>query len=1034
MLKKHSIVSIEGSLKLTSLLLGLLTCLLTIPAASKAASLLDPNFNAGVANGDASIYVTRPLADGKILVGGRFTSANGQPRGYLVRLNSDGSTDTTFNNGNGGPDSTVYDILPLTGGKILVGGAFATYNGVAQRGLVRLNADGTLDPTFNPGGSGIGGTSLSLYVKSIRLQPDTKILAGGIFTSYNGLQRRSVIRLNTDGTPDTSFISPYTSSSPTVEELVLQPDGKILAGNSSSLFTLDRLNTDGSLDPTFPRQTSTVVYSVSLLSDGKILVGGQDTFLPAFRSIKRLNADGSDDNDFLPQQATAVNLTDDITVQPDGKILYAGIFSNDGLSTVALRRLNPDGTTDNLFSAPAGNSNSTGIAVQADGKILLSGSFSTINGQSKIGLVRINSDGTIDNSFNASFFGHGAVYTLTRQPDGKFVAGGSFHQANAAVRQYIARYHSDGSLDASFDPGTGPMADFFSADRPLISDTEIQTDGKILVGGILGGINGQASRSIARFNPDGTVDSSFHSFFTVTDFLQVYDLLTLPDGQILTSFENFGNLSFDSRIVKINPDGSFFGNFWSMQDTVYKMTSQPDGKILIGGILYTPSDAFVGIERLNADGSLDASFQNGTGCNNVVRDMIVQPDGKILIAGSFTTVNGIPRNRIARLNANGSLDTSFDPGTGADSTVWKIALLPNGKVAVGGSFGSFNSVVMSRLAILNTDGSRDASFTSGFDNNPANVVRSMLVQTDGKLLVGGYFQTYDGQPRNSLVRLLTAAPKAVPFDFDGDRKSDLSIFRPSNGEWWYQRSSDEQVPATQFGTGTDKLVPADFTGDGKSDIAVWRPGTGEWFILRSEDGSYFSIPFGTSGDIPAPADFDGDGKADLAVFRPSSGTWFINKSAGGTDIVSFGTTGDFPVTGDYDGDGRADIAIFRPSTGEWWLDRSTSGVVATTFGVSTDKPVQGDFTGDGKTDIAFYRPSSGEWFILRSEDSSYFSLPFGTLGDVPAPGDYDGDGKTDPAVFRPAGATWYVQRSTAGLAIRQFGLASDSPVPAAFVP
>jgi hypothetical protein len=109
-------------------------------------------------------------------------------------------------------------------------------------------------------------------------------------------------------------------------------------------------------------------------------------------------------------------------------------------------------------------------------------------------------------------------------------------------------------------------------------------------------------------------------------------------------------------------------------------------------------------------------------------------------------------------------------------------------------------------------------------------------------------------------------------------------------------------------------------------------------------------------------------------------------------------------------------------------------VAATTFGVGTDKPVPGDFTGDGQSDIAFWRPSSGEWFVLRSDDSSYFSVPFGTTEDVPAPGDYDGDGKFDFAVFRPSNATWYVQRSSAGLAIQQFGLSSDKPVPAAFVP
>jgi hypothetical protein len=268
-------------------------------------------------------------------------------------------------------------------------------------------------------------------------------------------------------------------------------------------------------------------------------------------------------------------------------------------------------------------------------------------------------------------------------------------------------------------------------------------------------------------------------------------------------------------------------------------------------------------------------------------------------------------------------------------------------------------------------------------------------------------------------------------NFDGDGKTDISIYRPSAGEWWINRSSTAQTVAAQFGSTSDKIVPADFSGDGKTDIAFWRPSTGEWFILRSEDGSFYSVPFGAAGDIPAPADYDADGKADTAVFRPSSGTWFINKSAGGTDIVTFGQAGDVPVAGDYDGDGKSDIAIFRPSNGQWWLNRSSQGVVAAAFGTSTDKPVQGDYSGDGKTDIAFWRPSTGEWFILRSEDASFYSIPFGQTGDKPAPGDYDGDGKTDPAVFR--GGVWYLQRSTDGILIVNFGLPGDVPVPSGYL-
>jgi hypothetical protein len=275
----------------------------------------------------------------------------------------------------------------------------------------------------------------------------------------------------------------------------------------------------------------------------------------------------------------------------------------------------------------------------------------------------------------------------------------------------------------------------------------------------------------------------------------------------------------------------------------------------------------------------------------------------------------------------------------------------------------------------------------------------------------------------------------APFDFDGDGKTDLGIYRSSVGEWWIHRSTNGSVFAAQFGASTDRIAPVDFTGDGKADVAFWRPGTGEWFILRSENNTYYSAPFGTAGDSPVPADYDADGKGDVAIFRPSNGLWVIQRSSdSGVVFQQFGTNGDLPIASDYDGDARADVAIFRPSSGEWWLSRSTAGVIAYQFGSSSDKLVPGDYTGDLRSDVAFWRPATGEWFILRSEDTSYFSAPFGTTGDTVAPGDYDGDGKFDLTVFRPSSAMWFSQRTTAGTLSVPFGVGTDTPLPSAFVP
>jgi hypothetical protein len=284
---------------------------------------------------------------------------------------------------------------------------------------------------------------------------------------------------------------------------------------------------------------------------------------------------------------------------------------------------------------------------------------------------------------------------------------------------------------------------------------------------------------------------------------------------------------------------------------------------------------------------------------------------------------------------------------------------------------------------------------------------------------------------------VTAGPASVkaPFDFDGDNKTDVSIFRPSNGQWWWSRSSDGQTYAAAFGNATDNIIPADFTGDGVADIALWRPTTGEWFVLRSENMSFYSFPFGAAGDVPVPGDYDGDTKADNAVFRASGNTWFIQKSGGGIDTIVFGGTGDKPAVGDYDGDNKTDVAIYRPSTGVWWIRNSSTGnTAAYQFGIATDLPVQGRYTADNKTDVAFYRPSTGEWFVLRSENLTFYSVPFGTIGDVPVPGDYDGDGRFDTSVFRPSNANWFIDRTSAGTLILQFGVTTDKPVPNAYVP
>ena len=283
--------------------------------------------------------------------------------------------------------------------------------------------------------------------------------------------------------------------------------------------------------------------------------------------------------------------------------------------------------------------------------------------------------------------------------------------------------------------------------------------------------------------------------------------------------------------------------------------------------------------------------------------------------------------------------------------------------------------------------------------------------------------------------ILTRPMVAAPFDYDGDRRTDPSVFRPSSGSW-YLLGSTAGFSAYQFGAPGDLLTPADFTGDGKTDVAVFRPSAGTWFILRSEDSTFYGAGFGSAIDIPTPGDFDGDGRADLAVYRPGSQAyWYLLQSTAGFAVVPFGTMGDVPAAGDFDGDGKSDVSVYRPSLGQWFRFNSSNGsFYGVQFGTAGDMIVPGDYTGDGKTDSAIFRPSTSTWYILRSEEPTFYGAGFGTAGDTPAPGDYDGDGRYDLAIWRSgAQSIFYIQQSSAGFSAIPWGLAGDRPTPNAFV-
>lgn len=282
---------------------------------------------------------------------------------------------------------------------------------------------------------------------------------------------------------------------------------------------------------------------------------------------------------------------------------------------------------------------------------------------------------------------------------------------------------------------------------------------------------------------------------------------------------------------------------------------------------------------------------------------------------------------------------------------------------------------------------------------------------------------------------VTAPPKNVVSDFDGDGRTDLSRFSPATGQWTIERSSDGTQFGFPWGLDTDVLVPADYDGDGKSDIAIWRPSDGSWWIYGS-GGQVNVLQFGLAGDIPVAGDFDADGKADIAVWRPNGGIWYVMQSTLGLRITQWGMVGDKPVTADWDGDGKTDIGVFRPSEGIWFIIQSSSSISTYAYwGIAGDRPIGGDFNGDGRSEYTIYRPSEGIWYVLDGVAGTYFAVPWGLAEDIPVAGDYDGDSKMDLSVYRPSEGNWYrLNSSDISFAGFNFGQPGDRPAPASANP
>lgn len=1021
----------------------------------------DAAFNAGVANGQAQGYVSAIQPDGKVIIGGSYTEANGESKGYLVRVNGvNGSLDTTFNASGLGPNATVLAILVLSDGKIMIGGDFTSYNGTASNRLIRLNADGTRDTTFSGSGLSAG------RVTSIVQQSDGKIVvAGQSISNYNGATAWGWFRVNTNGTRDTTFLSQF-SAAPGIDQIVLQPDGKfIMVGGftgyqSTAVMGVLRANSDGTLDTTFNTGgagTDGWVASAALQPDGDVLIGGSFTSyngVPTGPFI-RLLSNGVVDGGFIPPSlSAATSYVESIEVQADGGIVAAGAMDFGGGVMKPVIRVNTFGSLDTGFNPGPSDNLAYDVKLTSSGDVLLTGWFTRVGSTDRPGVARIFSNGTVDPTFNFAISKQGTILSVLPQPDGKVIAVGNFQTANGVTYKDIVRFNANGSIDTSFVSGLGTAANNYRYGRAVLT-AELQPDGKILVGGDFGSFNGSGRHGLVRLNANGSLDTSFDLDPTAFDYgrdVWIYDIAIAPDGKIICAGLSYAPGAGSPNVIwRLNPNGSIDSTFGrrtgNSQATGVIITS--DGKYLLTGN-FTLYDGISSqrIVKVNTDGSKDNAFTGAA--NGLIANALEQPDGKLIVYGSFPQLQGQVRVRIGRLNANGTIDLSFQSspsGGGTDNTVRSVVRLNNGNLLVGGSFTAYSGVTANKLMVLNPNGGLISAFTSGF--GAADTVHAIGKQPDGKVVVGGAFDTYSGATAKSIVRLFGPSINGsgsgrTAFDFTGDGKADVSLFRPSTRAWSWVQSNDYNIATiAPFGLPTDIPVPADYDGDGKTDIATWRdeptdPDRAMFYIFNSSDYTFTTEQFGRTGDDPTiVGDYNGDGKADLAVYRDGANggqSYFlyrpIGTPVGNFAIVPWGIDGDKAMKGDYNGDGRSDYAVYRPSTRVWYfLENDSYQVSYGWWGLPTDKFVPADYDGDGKTDMATYR--DGIWYILKSSTGTPEYGFFGLAGDVPVPADYDGDGLTDYGVYR--NGTWYILQSTAGFTAYAFGQAGDIPLNSLFV-
>ena len=707
---------------------------------------IDPTFNTlddGLAGDGFDNYVRTVSiqSDGDLIVGGDFLNFNGKPFPYLHRLKPDGTIDLGFNVG-AGFNNKVYTTHIQSDGKIIVGGSFTTFSGNVVNRLARLNKDGSYDSSF------LTSIGVNNIIYDIDLYNDGKAIVVGSFTKYDNVIASRIVKILPNGNLDASF-STGSGANSLIEKVIIQPDGKILLGGTFSKFngedknSIVRLNIDGSIDHSFNIGVGfdNKVTSFDLQADGKIVVVG--TFLHynnnVVNRIIRLNPDGSIDTSFQSGSGFDDDTIYTIKLDNQGNIMIGGAFTGhyNGVLVNRLVLLNPDGTLKSDFDIGAGPASASvyTLAKSTDNFWYVGGSFSVFDGQNQGRLAKIDENGVLDIGFLTPGVGFdNSVLKILSLENNASIVVGSFLKFNGNIASRIVRLLEDGSSDINFNAvEKGANNTIRAAIR--------QNDSKIIIAGNFTTYNNNLINRICRILPNGGFDATFNIGTAANNI--IYAVAIQSDQKIIVA-GNFTKFNGETvgRIIRLNSDGSIDGGFnagLGAEASIEALEIQPDGKILIGGrfVMFNGTSS-PHIIRLNPDGSIDTNFIIDNGFDKNVYNIALQSDNKIVVGGSFLTYKGISQKRIARLLPNGTLDLSFVSGTGfSKGDVRTILIQPNDKILIGGTFsGTFNGYPSLRIIRLLPEGNRDTTFEAYLNNT----LFSMALTTNHKLLIGGNFR------------------------------------------------------------------------------------------------------------------------------------------------------------------------------------------------------------------------------------------------------------------------------------------------------